>query len=251
MWMTGETHIGKKRQTNQDAFAAEPLANGSAALLLVCDGMGGEQGGAEASALALVTAAAMLRRDYSATMPENSVRRLLECAGAAANSAVFESAMQDPALKGMGTTLVGAVANGDCAHFLHAGDSRAYLLREGLLTQLTVDHTVTQMLVDSGEINPSEAENHPQRHYITRAVGVGPSLGYDIFSIDLRPDDLLLLCSDGLYNYVDHQRLCALLPQCVARRSALPLIEAANQNGGGDNITAVLCGMASQEGLHG
>lgn len=147
-----------------------------------------------------------------------------------------------PPCTAWGTTLVGAVVQEDSAHFLHAGDSRAYLLRDDLLTQLTVDHTVVQMLVDRGEISERDAKVHPQRHYITRAVGVGEQLRYDIFSIDLLPGDALLLCSDGLYNYLSHEDLCALAAVALRCGSAKPLIDRANENGGGDNITAVLCG---------
>lgn len=246
MWMTGETDVGQKRKSNQDTFLTEQLSGGSG-LLLVCDGMGGERGGAVASGLALSAAAESLRRSVGAGMNENSIRRALECAGAAANAAVFDAASQDAALHGMGTTLVGAVVQEDSAHFLHAGDSRAYLLRDDLLTQLTVDHTVVQMLVDRGEISERDAKVHPQRHYITRAVGVGEQLRYDIFSIDLLPGDALLLCSDGLYNYLSHEDLCALAAVALRCGSAKPLIDRANENGGGDNITTVLCRTANRE----
>lgn len=239
IWLCGDTHVGQKRKNNQDVFLAEQ--KNDTAILMVCDGMGGEQGGATASRLALEAATSMLRRDIKADMNENTVRRILECAGAAANSVVFETASEDKMLKGMGTTMVGAVVEAGCAHFIHAGDSRAYLLRDDMLTQLTVDHTVVQMLLSRGEITESDAQTHPQRHYITRAVGVSQQLSFDIFSIDLLPNDTLLLCSDGLYNYIKHEDLCALASVSVKRKSVLPLIERANENGGGDNITAVLC----------
>lgn len=246
MWMTGETDVGQKRKNNQDAFLTEELADGSA-LLLVCDGMGGERGGAVASELALQAAAQSLRQSVRGQMKENSIRRALECAGAAANAAVFDAASQDVSLRGMGTTLICAVVQNRCAHFLHAGDSRAYLMRDDLLTQLTVDHTVVQMLVDRGEISESDAMVHPQRHYITRAVGVEKQLRYDIFSIDLAPGDALLLCSDGLYNYLSPEDLCALTSVSLRCGSAEPLIRRANENGGGDNITAVICRTSNGE----
>lgn len=240
MWTLGATHVGQKRQSNQDVFFAEQISAADA-LLMVCDGMGGEQGGAVASSLALESATAMIGRDLKRDMSETTIRRVLECAGAAANNMVFEAAQNDAGLIGMGTTMVAAVVQKHCAHFLHAGDSRAYLLRDDLLTQLTVDHTVVQMLLDRGEISQSDAKTHPQRHYITRAVGVSPQLHYDIFSIDLLPGDALLLCSDGLYNYMSHEDICALTAISIKRRSIAPLIDRANENGGGDNITAVIC----------
>lgn len=239
MWVKGETHVGQKRPNNQDSFNAETI--GENALIMVCDGMGGENGGAVASETAIETACAMLRRDIKPDMNETSVRRLLECAGAAANIAVYDAACGDSLLFGMGTTLVGALVQPSCAHIIHAGDSRAYLLRDDILTQLTVDHTVVQMLLERGDIDQQAAANHPQRHYITRAVGVEEQVRYDIFSIDLQQGDAILLCSDGLYNYVDYDDLSALLAVSIKTGSVSPLIDRANQNGGGDNITAVVC----------
>lgn len=249
MWIAGDTHVGQKRHNNQDAYLAETLD--AKQLLLVCDGMGGEQGGEQASGLALEAVTAMLRRDLKGITDEQAIRRVLECAGAAANSVVYDAAQADSTLSGMGTTLVGAVVLARNAHFIHAGDSRAYLLRNDLLTQLTVDHTVVQMLIDRGEITPEDAKNHPQRHYITRAVGVAPQIGYDIFSVDLLPNDTILLCSDGLYNYMGHEDLCALTAIAARCQSVAPLIDRANENGGGDNITAVLCCVAGEVGAHG
>lgn len=249
MWIAGGTHVGQKRRNNQDAFLAETLDIKQ--LLLVCDGMGGEQGGEQASALALEAVTAMLRRDLKNVTDEGTIRRVLECAGAAANSIVFDAAKADPALLGMGTTLVGAVVLPDNAHFIHAGDSRAYLLRDNVLTQLTVDHTVVQVLLDRGEISQDEAKHHPQRHYITRAVGVAAQIDYDIFSIDLKQNDVLLLCSDGLYNYMSHEEICELTALAIGERSIAPLIKRANENGGGDNITAVVCLAGGEVGAHG
>ncbi len=249
MWIAGDTHVGQKRHNNQDVFLTEELD--AKQLLMVCDGMGGEQGGEQASELALQAAVAMLRRDLKGVTDESTLRRVLECAGAAANSVVYDAAQADSTLAGMGTTLVGAVVLPNCAHFIHAGDSRAYLLRNDVLTQLTVDHTVVQVLIDRGEISQDDAKNHPQRHYITRAVGVAPQINYDIFSIDLLPNDTLLLCSDGLYNYMSHEDICALTAIAVKCKSVAPLIDRANENGGGDNITAVVCCVAEEVGAHG
>lgn len=249
MWMTADTHIGQKRRNNQDVYLVERLAAGC--FLLVCDGMGGEAGGAVASDIASKTVAHCIRRDITPDMEEPSVRRVLESAGAAANAAVFDAASENPALKGMGTTLVAAIILGDTAYVLHAGDSRAYLLRGDLLTQLTVDHTVAQMLVDRGEISESDAVLHPQRNYITRAVGVADRMRFDIFSVNLQKNDVLLLCSDGLYHYMSHEDLCALAAVAARRKDVSPLIGRANENGGGDNITAVLFGMQGEEAANG
>ncbi|MEG2173863.1 MAG: Stp1/IreP family PP2C-type Ser/Thr phosphatase [Oscillospiraceae bacterium] len=248
MWLAADTHVGQKRKSNQDTFVSGYLSDGC--YLVVCDGMGGEKGGGVASLLASKAVSEQLARDLQPDMNELSVRRVLQCASAAANAAVCEAA-HDPALNGMGTTLVAAVVMGRMAHFAHAGDSRAYLLREDLLAQLTVDHTVVQMLIDRGDISVSDAKNHPQRHLITRAVGVSPDTRFDIFSIDVEPGDAILLCSDGLYNFMSHEDLCALAAISVKRQSVAPLINRANENGGGDNITAGLICVTESEVTHG
>lgn len=245
IWLCGDTDIGQKRAGNQDVFLAEPLFDG--ALLMVCDGMGGEQGGETASRLALEAACAMIKRDIKPDMGENSIRSVLECAAAAANSVVFETACDDPTLFGMGTTMTGAVLLGGCAYFVHAGDSRAYLLRDDIMTRLTVDHTYVQHLISRKKLTEAEAATHPDRHKLVRAVGVEPRMRFDIFSIDLMPNDSILLCSDGLYNYVGEEELAALTAVAVKAKSVSPLIARANSNGGGDNITAVLC-CAAKEG---
>lgn len=244
IWLCGDTHVGQKRATNQDVFFAGQLFEG--ALMMVCDGMGGEQGGETASLLALESACSMLKRDLKPQMGENSIRNVLECAGAAANSVVFETACNDPTLFGMGTTMTGAVLMNGCAHFIHAGDSRAYLLRDDILTRLTVDHTYVQHLLSQKKITETEAATHPDRHKLTRAVGVEPRMRFDIFSIDLMPNDAVLLCSDGLYNYVEESELSALAAVSIKAKSVEPLINRANLNGGGDNITAVLCHAAKE-----
>ncbi len=239
VWLSGDTDIGLRRRSNQDVFLTELI--GESALLIVCDGMGGEQGGETASRLALETASKMMKRDIKDGMSENTIQRILECSAAAANSVVFETASLDNALKGMGTTLTAAVVEQNVAHFVHIGDSRAYLLRDDFLTQLTTDHTVAQMLINSGQKTAEEMVGDPRNNSLVRAVGVQPEMRSDIFSIDVIAGDAVLLCSDGLYNYLSHEELCALTSIAVKTKNIAPLIQRANENGGGDNITAVLC----------
>lgn len=239
VWLKGDTDIGLRRQSNQDVFLAELI--GESALLMVCDGMGGAQGGETASRLAMETASKMIKRDVKDGMNETMVQRILECAAAAANSVVYETALLDAGLEGMGTTLTCAVVEQNVAHFVHIGDSRAYLLRDDFLTQLTGDHTVAQMLINSGQKTAEEMVGDPRNNSLVRAVGVQPEMRSDIFSIDVIKGDVVLLCSDGLYNYIPHEELCALTSIAVKRKSIAPLIDRANENGGGDNITAVLC----------
>ncbi len=238
MWVRAATHVGQQRTDNQDTYRIGALPQGG--YLLVCDGMGGENGGSIASRIAADTAAARIAADFAGEISETSARYALESAGAAANAAVYARSKEDLSLKGMGTTLSGVVVTGETAHIIHAGDSRVYLLRDDLLHQLTTDHTVVQMLMDRGDLTAEAAKSHPQRHYITRAVGVEKQLDFDIFTVDLAPDDAFLVCSDGLYNFVAPEELAALTAVCVRKKNAQPLIDAANANGGGDNITAAL-----------
>ncbi len=244
MWVRAATHMGQERSENQDTFRIGALPRGG--YLLVCDGMGGENGGSVAARIAADTAATRIARDFAGDLGESAARRVLESAGAAANAAVYAEAGKDPRLAGMGTTLSGVVVTGNTAHVIHAGDSRVYLLRDDLLHQLTEDHTVVRMLIARGDLTEKEALNHPQRHYITRAVGVEKQLEFDIFTVDLQEDDAFLVCSDGLYNYVEPSELAALTAVCVRKKSAQPLIDAANANGGGDNITAALGSTAKE-----
>ena len=241
MWIAADTHVGQRRDDNQDAYVVSNISDG--VFVVVCDGMGGVRGGQMASRLAADTMSEQVLRSLKAEMGEVSIRRVLESAAAAANEAVRFAVKNDPSLEGMGTTLVAVVATAKAAHIAHAGDSRAYLLRDDLLTQLTVDHTVVQMLIDRGDITSQDAKNHPHRHYITRAVGVGDNLRFDIFSIDLREGDAILVCTDGLYNYIGHENLCALTAVGLCKGTVDPVINSANQKGGGDNITAALIGL--------
>ena len=249
MRIVGATHAGVKRSNNQDTFLCGETDWGG--YLIVCDGMGGERGGNVASAIAAETFRDMLLRDVSAGMSGRQLRAVMTCAAAAANAAVFDAAKEDAQLTGMGTTLVAAVVFGGCAVIIHAGDSRAYLLREDVLTQLTTDHTFVQILVSRGDITRKAASEHPQRHYITRAVGVQPELEFDFTDCALLPGDCLLLCSDGLYNEVPEEELAALTAVAARLGSPEGLIRRANENGGGDNITAVLAIFTQREGQHG
>lgn len=249
MRIIGGTHVGVKRSTNQDTFLCGETAWGG--YLVVCDGMGGERGGNVASEIAARTFVEMLLRDVSSGTTGRQLRAVMTCAAAAANAAVYDAAKGDEELSGMGTTLVAAVIFGQDAVIIHAGDSRAYLLRDDLLTQVTTDHTFVQALVSRGDITPQAAAEHPQRHYITRAVGVAPEVEFDFTDCALEAGDCLLLCSDGLYNEVPEQELAALAAVAARHGSVDGLIQRANENGGGDNITAVLAVFAQGEERHG
>ena len=168
-----------------------------------------------------------------------------------ANHYVFQKSSQEETLAGMGTTAVCALVRSGRVHLCHAGDSRAYLYHAGRLVQLTHDHSYVQELVDCGTITPQEAEHHPQKNIITRALGVDYRVCPDYTSVVILPEDILLLCSDGLTNFVP----VAQMEQIFARYSFYDvpdkLIEAANAGGGQDNITALLLGAEPLEVKHG
>jgi PPM family protein phosphatase len=225
----GSTDTGRKRRRNEDAFVCEPP------LFAVADGMGGAQAGEVASGLA----AAALREGSGDGGGERRVTALIQ----EANRRVHDRATTDAAASGMGTTITVALVEPDGrVAFGHVGDSRAYLLRDGRLDQLTDDHSLVAELVRRGELSPAEAEVHPQRSVITRALGTDPDVDVDTFSVEARPEDVFLICSDGLSSYVDGGEIEQIMSRHRGNleAGARSLIEAANRGGGEDNITAVL-----------
>jgi serine/threonine protein phosphatase PrpC len=223
------TDPGRKRRINEDSFVIAPP------LFAVADGMGGAQAGEVASALA---AGALEESGANG----GGVRRVAELIQEA-NRRVHERATTDAATAGMGTTITAALVEPD-GHvvFGHVGDSRAYLLRDDKLEQLTNDHTLVAELVRRGELSPGEAEVHPQRSVITRALGTDPDVDVDTFAVDAQPGDVYLICSDGLSSMVDARDIEGILRQHRADLvgASRALIQAANRGGGEDNITAVL-----------
>jgi protein phosphatase len=219
------TDIGRVREGNEDSFLVEPP------LYAVADGMGGARGGEVASQLALSTVEEGFldgRGPLAALVHE-------------ANVAVFARAAGDPAVAGMGTTLTAAMIEGDAAHLVHVGDSRAYLLRAGDLRRLTEDHTLVQRMFRAGEISADEADVHPHRNVLLRVLGTEADVEVDELQVGLLSGDRLLLCSDGLTSMITEAQIQAILgaapdPQDAAAR----LVRAANRAGGLDNITAVV-----------
>lgn len=223
------TDVGRVREGNEDSYMVH------APLYAVADGMGGHQGGEVASKVALETLGRLTLEDSADTAPNlaDAVRE--------ANRAVLDRASTDPGLHGMGTTLTALVAEGDRVFLAHVGDSRAYLLRDGRMEQLTEDHTVVEGLVQEGRLTRQEAEIHPQRSILTRALGVDGDIEVDEKSQDVRPGDRILLCSDGLTGMVPEQEIERILAELEdPQRAAEALVEAANDAGGQDNITAVV-----------
>jgi PPM family protein phosphatase len=223
------TDTGRRRRHNEDAYVAEPP------LFAVADGMGGAQAGELASSLA----AEALRDDTSQREGggEQRVDELIQ----AANRRVYERQSEDATASGMGTTMTVALVEDGRVAIGHVGDSRAYLVRDRRLEQLTEDHSLVAELVRSGKLSPEEADTHPQRSVITRALGTDPDVDVDTFSVETKPGDLFLLCSDGLTSMVDDE---TILSEVERNRgdlgaAAKALVRAANKGGGEDNITVV------------
>ena len=246
MKLAGKTDVGRVRQDNQDDYRAGELP-GDAAWLLVCDGMGGARGGREASQSACGIIERCFQEKYASRCLPGEEEIFLKKTLLSANRFVFQKAMQDESLAGMGTTAVCALVRSGRVFLCHAGDSRAYLCRGGQLIQLTHDHSYVQELVDCGTITVEEAEHHPQKNIITRALGVDYRLEPEFTTAPLQSGDLLLLCSDGLTNAVPPDQLVQLLRTGSFYDLPDLLIRTANENGGPDNITALLLGV---EGVH-
>jgi PPM family protein phosphatase len=222
------SHPGRRRRLNEDAYVVEPP------LFAVADGIGGANAGEVASGLA---AAAVQESGNDSESGEARVEALI----AEANRRVFLRASEDREASGMGTTMTVALVEDDRVAFGHVGDSRAYLIRDGQLDQLTDDHSLVAELVRSGKLTPEEAESHPQRSVITRALGSDPHVDVDTFSVPVEAGDLFLLCSDGLTSMVDDQTILDAVQQNRGNleEAAKALINAANRGGGEDNITVV------------
>jgi protein phosphatase len=225
---------GRKRRRNEDAYVMRPP------LFAVADGMGGAQAGEIASRLA----AEALRDDSGDGGGEDRVNELVQ----AANRRVYERATADEAASGMGTTVTVALVGGDDVTIGHVGDSRAYLIRDGGLKQLTEDHSLVGELIRSGKLSPEEAESHPQRSVITRALGTDPDVDVDVFSVETAPGDLFLLCSDGLTTMVGDGAILDVVEQHLddLDAAARALVGTANRGGGEDNITVVFFEIAAE-----
>lgn len=235
----GETDTGLVRKINQDRFECGVLSD-KLAFAVLCDGMGGQNGGHVASEITAKFVADMLRRDLHDNMSEMSLRAVVESAVAGANALVHEAAAKDENLQGMGTTLLAAVIADDRLYVGYVGDSRVYTATPEQERQLTKDHTVVQMLLDIGEISEKDAASHPKRHYITRAIGVSPSVELDFLLHKLAPDEIVLLCSDGLYHYLEPGGLYEALLACIRAESARGLVDLALAGGGSDNVTVIV-----------
>src|SRR5919197_6094627 len=229
------TDVGRARERNEDSFLSAPP------LYAVADGMGGHRGGNVASSLALKVLAEIAQ-------PGNW-RQLVEQVREA-NRAILDQARRDRTLSGMGTTVTAAFMDNSEVHLAHVGDSRGYLIRGGEISQITEDHTLVHRMVQEGKISPSEAEHHPQRSIVVRALGVEDPVEVDELTVAVKEGDHILLCSDGLYSMVpDKQIKDVLLSTQDPQQACDQLVEMANEGGGLDNITVVILEFEPGDGV--
>ena len=238
MKIVAKTDKGLVRSSNQDAYAVGELP-GEVAWAVVCDGMGGEAGGNIASALAVKVISEKITSAYNEKMRDASIKNLLDSAICAANIEVYDMAYSRPDLQGMGTTVVAVIVRDKTAFIAHAGDSRAYIVNGETIQQITTDHSLVQNMVDRGEITAEQAQHHPKKNLITRAVGVEKRIDIDFSEIDLNDNETLILCTDGLSNFVTNKEMIDDIKDGQYYAFADRLVKRANKNGGGDNITVV------------
>ena len=232
------TDPGRRRRRNEDAYVVAPP------LFAVADGMGGAQAGEVAARLA--TAAFREYHEADDLAGEERLAAIIQ----EANRRIFERARVDSEVSGMGTTVTAALLEEGRIVLGHVGDSRAYRLRGGRLEQLTDDHSLVADLVRGGRISPEEAETHPQRSVITRALGTDPEVDVDSLAVDAEPGDLYLICSDGLTTMITDEEILTILERAKSLESAgKDLVKAANRRGGEDNVTVVLFTVEADEPL--
>ncbi len=239
MRITAKTDIGKVRSTNQDAYLAGEMSDGMA-WAVVCDGMGGAAGGNVASSTAVRMISHVIDECYREGMKSSSIYNMLESAIAGANAYIYDMAMKDESLSGMGTTCVVAIMLDNKVIVAHVGDSRAYIVsKSGKLRQLTRDHSMVQDLLENGTLTAEEAQSFPGKNIITRAIGVDSRVAVDFAEDTYDEDDILLLCTDGLTNFVTDEEIVSVTTDANCFEYAERLVNLANENGGGDNITVV------------
>ncbi|HET9154450.1 MAG TPA: Stp1/IreP family PP2C-type Ser/Thr phosphatase [Solirubrobacterales bacterium] len=223
------TDTGRQRNANEDSLFVD------APLFVVADGMGGAQAGEVASRAAA--------ESFAQNLPPAPPEKLLEETIEGANRTIHELARKDPSLAGMGTTTTAALVDldGEEVAIGHVGDSRAYRLRAGRLEQLTRDHSLVEEMRRKGQLTDAQAEDHPQRSIITRALGPEPEVEVDLQTVPAQAGDVFLICSDGLTTMLDDERIAHVLGRATSLRSAVrALVDEANRAGGRDNITVVL-----------
>lgn len=250
MEIFSKSDIGKKRSSNQDRVIQSVISE-TMAWATVCDGMGGLNGGDIASETATESIKEFFGNYLKDSLDSEKIREVMYEAAHFANDKVYDLSKRDPKLGKMGTTIVMCVVKNNTAHIIYAGDSRAYLISDNAISQISIDHSVVQKMIDSGEITPDEARIHPQKNMITRALGIEPSIALDYKEVNISEDDVIMLCTDGLTNHLNSLEIYDIFKKAREQQSheenfveknyieSIPekLISESNKRGGKDNIT--------------
>ena len=247
------TDVGRSRDHNEDNFLVDPKLQ----LYVVADGMGGHSAGEVASAMAVnqvrdavAASADMIQAFKSGKRPRDGIASMLENAVQTASHQIFEAGMNNPAQRGMGTTLTSLLVVGNMGFIAHVGDSRLYLVRENDVHQLTEDHSLLTELMRHGKIKSQKDLDPRFKNAVTRAVGVHETIDVDVFLFDILPGDRMLICSDGLHGYLDNDRVREISATPALEDSVLEYVDFANRKGGIDNITAIVLEASDPEGDH-
>lgn len=240
------THVGNVRVNNEDTYRVLHVRRAHVLVGVVADGMGGHAAGEVASRIAVVRSCASLQHALRRKEDAN-VGELMLRAFTIANKAICKAVADNPDCSGMGTTMTMACFQGDTLVLGHVGDSRAYLLRDGVWRRLTKDHSFVQELVDAGKITDEEAAKHPQRNIITRALGTQESVPIDIDVLSWQKGDKLLLCTDGAHDMINDTLLKTCVQDNDPQEGADAIVAEALNAGGRDNITAIIISNETDE----
>ncbi len=235
MTVISESNIGLSRKENQDRVCTSAI-NENTVLAVVCDGMGGQNAGSEASGKASQIIFDRITKVFRSDFDTKSIRNLLLSSVTTANSVIYDMAASSSEMIGMGTTCVIALVSDNILYAVNVGDSRLYVINHEI-RQISKDHTIVMRMYEKGEITKEQLKNHPQRNYITKAVGVSNIIEPDYFEIELCENSSVLLCTDGLSNYCDEADIFQIAKKYEFNDVPKELISLALSNGGNDNIT--------------
>lgn len=234
------TDQGCVREQNQDAYQLEQLDKNTL-LCTVCDGMGGAKSGNVASSLAVDVFSQEVKRSWKADMDDEQIDQMLQSAVKLANFTVYDQAQQFQEFSGMGTTLVCVMVRGKRVTIVNVGDSRCYYVNKQGIRQVTLDHSLVQMMIAKGELTREQAKKYPGKNLITRAIGTEPVVMCDMFHLKAEKGDCLLLCSDGLSNLIDEQEILFEIAHGSDKKLCCQrLLEIAKHRGAPDNVTSAL-----------
>ena len=239
MQIFAKSDIGRERQANEDSFYVSTDSD-SINLFILADGMGGYNGGEVASKLAVESVKEYVYKNFDFNvLTHDSILSLLKAALIYANKQVYDRSISKKSLRGMGTTLDVCLIIKNKLYMAHIGDSRIYRLRKNYLRLLTKDHSYVEQLIEDGEISEEEAEHHPERNKLTKALGCMPNIEPDAGYKNFQKEDIILMCSDGLTKMLNEEEIKNIIQEDI-ETSAENLVEKANDNGGYDNITVII-----------